>query len=121
MQPIFAHQGDNLPSIYCQLFDQESGVNNDLSAATTVVTAKFKRKGTTTVLATITCAKVFGGTTGWVRMDWGSTTLDVARGRYEIEVSVSYNGLIETANRYFWDGAELFDAKTLPVKVLTEF
>ena len=122
MMPVIVHQGDDLPPIYARLLDGESGTVIDLSAATTVISAKFKLKGSTTVLNTITCTKPFGGTDGWCQMDWGSTQLDITSGRYEIEIAVAFNGAIQTVNRYYWlNGMHIDDSKTLPVRVRDDF
>jgi len=122
MQSVIVHQGDDLPPIYGQALDAESKTPIDLSAASTVVSAKFRLKGSTTVLATVTCTKLFGGTTGWICMAWGSTQLDVTNGRYEIEVSAAFGSNIQTVMRYYWmNGLHLDDAKTIPVRVRDDF
>lgn len=122
MQAIEVHNADDLPVIYARLLHGESELPIDLSAASTTVTAKFRAVGSATVLDTITCAKVFGGTDGWVSMTWAATSLDVAAGRYEIEISVSFNGAVQTANRYYWQlGMKLDDARTLPVRIRDDF
>ena len=122
MEAIKVHAGDDLPPIYAQLVDDESGMPLDLSGATTVVSAKFRAKVGSTVLATVTCTKPFGGADGRVKMAWGATQLDIDAGRYEIEISVAYDGAVQTVNRYYWEsGMSLDDAKTCPVKVLDDF
>lgn len=122
MQPINVHQGDDLPDIYARIKDGESGTYVDLSAATTVISAKFRLVGATTVLNTVTCTKVFGGTSGWCKMSWAGTQLDVAAGRYEIELSVSFNSMVQTVQRYYWEnGMALDDARRLPVRVRDDF
>jgi hypothetical protein len=73
-------------------------------------------------LATITAGKPFGGTDGWISVEFGATALDVTAGRYEIEVSVDFNGKVQTVNRFYWKyGMALDDARTLPVKVTDYF
>lgn len=122
MTPIDVHQGDDRPSLYLHICDQDAGTWVDLSDVTTIVTAKFRAKGTDTVLQTIVCSKVFdNGLTGWVRMDWPATGLDVDAGRYEIEVSVSFAGEIQTANRYYMTDDEDDDDNILEIRVKEDF
>jgi len=54
------------------------------------VTVKFRALGATTVLDTMTCIKVAPYTDGKCYMPWGATTLDVAAGTYEGEISLNY-------------------------------
>ena len=54
------------------------------------VTVKFRALGSTTVLDTMTCVKVAPYTNGVCYMPWGATTLDVAAGTYEGEISLTY-------------------------------
>jgi hypothetical protein len=54
-------------------------------------------------------------------MDWPATALDVADGRYEIEVAVSFNGDIETANRYYMKDTSYDDDDVLPIRVKEDF
>jgi len=121
MQPVITHEGDDLPTLFLHLKDLENGCFYDLSAATTIVTAKFRQKNTATVLQTVVCTKVDSGIHGWVKMEWPATGLDVTFGNYEIEVSADFNGKILTANVYFWNDDVTDDAKTLPVKVREDF
>ena len=121
MDAIMLHKGEDLPTFYYRLYDQDNGQWVDLSAPTAVVTAKFRKRGTTTVLQTIVCAKFAGGSTGYVTMTWPATALDVTAGRYEIEVAVSFAGSIQTANRYYMTGVPDDDADTLPIKVKADF
>lgn len=122
MDPINVHQNDSRPSLYFHIYDEDNDVWVDLSGATTVVTAKFRASGTATVLETITCDKMFdGGASGWVKMEWPTDALDVDVGRYEIEVSVSFDGEIQTANKYYFEGAEDDDDDILPIRVKEEF
>jgi len=121
MDKLRVHAGDDRPSLYLQIRDIQADVAVDLSPSTTSITAKFREKGTTTVLDTITCSKVGSGATGWVQMDWDTDTLDVDEGNYEIELSVSFDGEIQTVNYYYWDGASSDTASTFPVKVVDDF
>ena len=118
MQPIVFHTNDGLSNLFFQVWDQDNRVYVDLSDPLTSVIAKFRAQGTTTVLDTITCAKLAGGSTGWIEMAWPPNALTVAAGLYEIEVSVSFNGVVQTANKYFWHRD---DGKTLKVKLVADF
>jgi hypothetical protein len=53
------------------------------------VTVKFRLLGASTVLATLSTVKV-SPTAGTCYMVWGATTLDVAAGTYEGEISLTY-------------------------------
>ena len=55
------------------------------------VTVKFRALGASTVLATLATVKV-SPTAGTCYMVWGATTLDVAAGTYEGEISLTYTG-----------------------------
>jgi len=121
MDPIVVHEGDDLPDIFIRLKDDANDCWIDLSGATTVITAKFREKNTATVLQTITCTKEQGGLDGQVKMVWPATALDVDFGNYEIEISISFNGSIQTVNTYYRRGATADTAKTLPIKVREEF
>jgi hypothetical protein len=121
MEAIVLHSGDDKPSLYFRIYDQDNACYVDLSAATTTIAAKFRAQASTTVLQIIACVKVHGGKYGWVRMDWPATALDVADGRYEIEVAVSFNGDIETANRYYMKDTSYDDDDVLPIRVKEDF
>lgn len=90
--------GDDLPVIQFQLSD-ENGNPIDLSVATTEVYAKFRKRGTTTVLFTQECTKIAGGYAGICELEWPTDALDVAAGYYELEFYLSYDGKIQTV----WD------------------
>ena len=119
--PLIVYDADDRPSIWFQILNDDGVV--DLSAATTVITWKFRAKGTTTVLDSGTCSKVKGGgVTGWVQMDWDSDTLDdLTAGRYEVEISISFNGEIHTVNYYYEVGNSEDTDKTMPIKVRGDF
>lgn len=86
-------RGDTQPPIACQLTDTVSGLPVDLTPATKVVKAKFRKRRTTTVLFTATCSKVPGGEeAGQVLMAWPANALDGLLGLYEIEWSVEDSG-----------------------------
>ena len=121
MEPIILHQGDDLPSLFFQIFDEESDCFIDLSDVGTIVTFKFREKNTDTVLETIVCAKIDGGDAGFVEMVWPATALDATDGRYEGELSVDFNGDIQTIGRYFLAAAPLDDDDTLELKLVENF
>jgi hypothetical protein len=122
VHPIQVRDGDDLPAIYARLKNSEDGSQVDVSAATTTVLAKFRRKGDDSATPTnLTVTKLFGGHTGLVKLTWPATALDVDQGRYEIEISVSFDGAVQTVWRYYWEGAALLDSKTLPVRVHNDF
>ena len=91
MQPIVVHAGDDRPSIFLRVLDQDSGCFADLSSSAIVLIAKFRLRNATTILQAVRCTKVNSGLDGLVQFDWPSDALDVAAGRYEIEVSISYS------------------------------
>lgn len=89
-------QGDRRPIITVQLTDIATGTPVDLQLTSTTVTGKFRRKGSTTVLQTITGTKIDGGYSGQVQFSWPAGALDVAKGNYEMEVSISFDGQTHT-------------------------
>jgi len=89
-------EGDEKPLIVLTLTDDITGTPIDLSAATTTVSVKFRKAGTTTLLSTISCTKLSGGTTGQVQFGFSGGVLDVDAGAYEGEVVVDYNGAVQT-------------------------
>ena len=121
MDPIVVHSSDDLPTIYFTIYDEDNACLVDLSAVTTIATAKFRAKGTSTVLQTVVCTRLWGGATGMCSMEWPATALDVDYGRYEIEVSVDFNDAIQTANTYHWLNDEHDTDDTLPVRVKEDF
>ena len=121
MEPVEVFQGDNRPSINVRIKDQDAGQYVDLSPSTTAIYAKFRQKGTTTVLQTITGVKLFGGCRGHVRFDWPTDALDVDGGSYEIEVYIDFNGEIQTVGVYYWADTTYDKGDVLPVKVREDF
>ena len=89
-------QGDNLPNIKLTLTDPTTGLPINLSDAQTVVRVYFRAVGSSTVLATIVCEKVNGGTNGQVRFNFSSGVLDVEPGPYEGEVEIDFDGYVQT-------------------------
>jgi len=75
--------------------DSDTWALIDISDPT--VSVKFRALGSTTLLDTLTCIKVAPYTNGECYILWGTTTLDVAAGTYEGEISLTYaNGRIMT-------------------------
>ena len=89
-------KGDERPVIILTLTDDVTGSAIDLSAPTTSIFVKFREAGTTTLLSTITCSKVGTGATGQIQFDFTGGILDVDPGMYEGEVSISFNGQVQT-------------------------
>jgi hypothetical protein len=84
--------GDEKPLIVVTLTDDLTGQPIDLSLSTTVVSVKFRKAGTTTLLSTISCTKLSGGTTGQVQFGFSGGVLDVDPGMYEGQIVVNFNG-----------------------------
>jgi hypothetical protein len=89
-------KGDERPVIVVTLTDDVTGNPIDLSLGTTTVSVKFRQAGTTTVLSTISCSKLSGGTTGQVQFSFVGGVLDVAAGTYEGEIVINFNGELQT-------------------------
>lgn len=89
-------KGDERPVIVLTLTDDVTGSPIDLSLGTTVVTVKFREAGTTTLLSTISCSKLSGGTTGQVQFDFLGGVLNVDPGMYEGEIVISFDGEVQT-------------------------
>ena len=89
-------QGDNLPYIRLTLTDPLSGLPINLSDPGIVVRVYFRATGSVTVLSTIVCEKINGGSTGQVRFNFGAGVLDVEPGPYEGEVEVDFEGQTQT-------------------------
>lgn len=92
-------ENDDLPELYVQIIDEVTGSPIDLSDTRNVVTQKFRAKGTDTVLFSrvMTKKETDNGATGIVIWGWDTDSLDdLTPGRYEGEISISFNGLIQT-------------------------
>ena len=89
-------KGDELPQITLTLTDDISGSAVDLSVSTTSVSIKFKLKGSSTVLSTISTSKLTDGSDGKVYFDFSGGVLDVDPGEYEGEIVIDYNGSTQT-------------------------
>jgi len=94
--------GDDKPEINLTLKDSNTalaGLTLDPDDSSTwdiidisdaAVTVKFKALGSSTILDTMTCTRVAPYTNGKCFMTWNLTTLDVAAGTYEGEISLTY-------------------------------
>ena len=120
MDPITVFVGDDLPDLYFTITDDANDTPVDLSAASTVVSYKFRARYTTTVLFTETLTKT-DPTNGVVRLDWPADGLDVDAGRYEAEISVSFNSLIQTVGTYYMSTDATSTSVVVPFRVRGEF
>lgn len=89
-------KGDELPIIQLTLTDDVANQVLDISAASTTVSVRFRKAGTTTLLNTIACTKSTDGTDGQVEFDFQGGVLDVDPGQYEGEIVVDFNGNSQT-------------------------
>ena len=89
-------QGDSLPYIKLTLSDPITGAAVNLSEPEIVVRVYFRAAGSTTILSTILCEKVTGGTGGQVRFNFAPDVLDVDPGPYEGEVEIDFDGQTQT-------------------------
>lgn len=89
-------QGDNLPYVRLTLTDPQTGAAINVSDPAVFVRVYFRAAGSSTILSTITCEKVDGGSTGQVRFNFPNGVLDVPPGPYEGEVEIDFDGQIQT-------------------------
>jgi len=97
-------ENDTLPDLSITLKDSKTGDLSDpdswdaidLSAGTTSVNVKWRARNGTTVLATIACTKVDGGSTGKVLMPFGTFLVDNGAGSYEGEIEITFDADIQT-------------------------
>jgi hypothetical protein len=89
-------QGDTLPFIKLTLTDPLTAAPINLSSPTVLVRVYFRAANTTTVLSTIVCEKLNGGTTGQIRFNFPNGVLDVEPGLYEGEVEIDFDGQTQT-------------------------
>jgi len=89
-------KNDTYPLIYMQLRDKFTELALDLSASTTVITAKFRALNATTTLWEATATKVKANL-GVIYIEIPASGLDQDAGRYEIEVTVTFNSEIQTS------------------------
>lgn len=87
-------QGDIGTQVKATIYRDDDGSAVDLTGAT--VRFKFRKKGTTTVLTTLTPASA-DLPNGIVIFQFGSGDLDVDQGEYEAEIEATWSdGRIET-------------------------
>jgi len=89
-------KGDELPQITLTLTDDVAGSALDLSANTTSVSIKFKLKGGTSTLSTISTTKLTTGADGKIFFNFAGGVLDVDPGEYEGEIVINFNGSYQT-------------------------
>jgi hypothetical protein len=89
-------QGDTLPNVRLTLTDPVTGTAINLSAGSTTVNVYFREAGGTTILSTIACTKVNGGSTGVIQFNFSSGVLNVDPGAYEGEVEINFDGQKQT-------------------------
>ena len=122
MDAIVVRQNDGLPALWAQVQDQDSDdLPVDLSGATVVATAKLRAIGTDDVLQTITAAKLWLGAGGYLEIEWPTDSFDVDVGLYEVEFSISFDGVVQTVTRCFIEGIDWDDDTRLKIRVVEEF
>lgn len=96
MSNLLLVNGDDAPAIKVTLTRAETDEIIDLSDKTVVF--KFRRKGATSVLQTISnSAQSTDLANGVAIFEWGLTDLDVAAGNYEAEIEITNTvGRVET-------------------------
>lgn len=94
--PLRLVSGDNLPNVQATLTNQSTGKAIDISDPNTVVVVRMRALGTTLILATLQGTVVNTGTDGIFSFGFPGNSLVVPPGQYEFEVSVSFNGNLET-------------------------
>lgn len=82
-------QGDNRPEITCTI-ENEAGDVISLAGATAQL--HFRKKGTTTLLFSVSGALVTDGTDGKVRFNFAGGVLNIEQGRYEGEIEITFPG-----------------------------
>lgn len=88
MTTYYLVQGDDAPQIKVTLTRDQTGDIIDLSARTAVF--KFRKKGTETLLATLSdVASASNNSNGIAIFQWGTTDLDIAPGIYEGEIEIT--------------------------------
>lgn len=94
--PLRLVSADNLPNVQATLTNQTTGKAIDISDPATVVTVRMRALNGTAILATVQGLPVNTGTDGIFSFGFPGNALDVPAGQYEFEVSVSFNGSVET-------------------------
>ena len=85
-------KGDYKPVVILTLTDEATDSALDVSSINTVVTVRFRKANTDTLLNTINCSNVNDGTDGKVQFDFsGGVLTDVDPGSYEGEIVVTDN------------------------------
>jgi DNA-binding beta-propeller fold protein YncE len=95
MSSIKIVRNDNLPEITLTLTDRQTDIPLDLSDPTTTIYVQFRAAGGTTILSTLSCAKV-DALNGVVRFGFPGDTLNVPAGQYQGEIVIDYDGQILT-------------------------
>lgn len=89
MTTYYLVQGDDAPQIRVVLTRENTGLAIDVSDATVVL--KFRKKGTSTVLSTLTSITPSEEKPDGVAIfNWGATDLDVPAGNYEGEIEIYF-------------------------------
>lgn len=107
-------QGDTKPDITVALNERSTGDYIDLSSSGASVVLKFRKRGTSTVLQTLTGTKLPGGLQadgtvdetivtpgagGRVKFSWPAGALNVDPGYYEGELTITFaDGTVQTVN-----------------------
>lgn len=86
-------KNDTGPTLTVQIWDENTDLPIDVSASTSVVTLKYRKKGTTTILQTLTGSKT-EPTAGIVQFQFAALAYDV--GTYEAEITVLKGGITQT-------------------------
>ena len=90
MTTYYLVQGDDAPSIKVTLTRDVTGDIIDLTNRTAVL--KFRKKGTNTVLSTLSDVSTENQkTSGIAIFSWDSTDLDIDAGLYEAEIELTDN------------------------------
>lgn len=90
MTTYYLVQGDDAPQIKVTLTRDNTGDIIDVSDAT--VRLKFRKKGTSTVLTTLTSvAYAEDKIQGIAVFNWGATDLDIPAGNYEGEIEILFD------------------------------
>jgi len=121
MDPIVYHQGDDLPNLFLRIYDQDNTEYMDLTSSANQAFAKFRKKGTSTVLQTVSLTKVALGAGGRLMLTWPTDAFDVDAGRYEVEVYLTCNGKVWTANKYYMSGESTDSDNILEIKIVEDF
>jgi len=86
--------GDAKPVIVLTLSDDATGDPIDLSSPSVTVSVRFRKKDSTTLIATINATNVGNGTDGKVQFDFsGGALIGATAGAYEGEVVVTTSGV----------------------------